>query len=516
LEGRTLGKYQVLELLGRGGQARVYRGYHPGLDRPVAIKVLRADLLDEPLLARFRREARAVAALRHPNVVQVFDFDVEDERYYIVMELLTGDTLQARLAAHRARGRRVPPGEGVRILLDVLDGLAYAHGRGVVHRDIKPGNVLLTGGGQAVLGDFGIARIVGGTRYTGSGAWVGTLDYMAPEQGLRGESDARSDLYSLGVVLYEMLTGRPPFEAETPLAVLMCHVNDPVPSPRELDLTVPAPLARVALRALAKDPEARYQSAEEMAQALRAAAAEAGVTLPARVSSASPEVPGEPGAVLSGAERGAVAAPLAAGETEAVGWAPALRDRAAGALRRALDALAGDLRTLPAASRAIARDLTPPEAVRARRRRYRPAAYAVAVWAAVNALVLSLVALTGWKDVVRIAWPVEFFLVAGVVCSVAAVDWPWLLGAAGFLAGNGLLFFYSSATGYWRHWIFLSVLDLGLLVVCAGLTVWLVRHEVHARRLGRALGRPLALACFLAGLAGLGLSVVLSLWALLV
>jgi serine/threonine protein kinase len=157
-----LGKYRVLELLGRGGQARVYRGYHPELDRPVAIKVLRADLLDETLLARFRREARAVAALRHPNIVQVFDFDVQDEQYYIVMELLAGDTLQARLAAHRARGRHLPHGEGVRVLLDVLDGLAYAHGQGVLHRDIKPGNILLTGQGQAVLGDFGIARIAGG------------------------------------------------------------------------------------------------------------------------------------------------------------------------------------------------------------------------------------------------------------------------------------------------------------------------------------------------------------------
>lgn len=133
----------------------------------------------------------------------------------------------------------------------------------------------------------------------------------------------------------------------------------------------------------------------------------------------------------------------------------------------------------------------------------------------INVVVLSLVALTGWKDVLRIAWPVEFLFAAGVVSSVVAAGWPWLLGPAAFLAGNGLLFFYSSVTGNWRQWIFLSVLDLSLLVACAWLTVWLWRHEAHARHLGRALGRPAALFCFLAGLVGLSLSVALALFILL-
>jgi len=312
LEGQTLGKYRVLEPLGRGGMARVYRAYHPQLERYVAIKVLRSDLVDdEEFLVRFRREARAVAGLRHPNVVQVFDFDVQGDLTYMVMELLEGDTLRRRLNDYRVRGEKMPPGEVVRVLLDVLDGLAYAHSEGMIHRDIKPGNVLLTRRGQAVLGDFGIAQIVGGTRHTASGALMGTLSYMAPEQGLEGHSDVRSDIYSLGIILYEMLLQRPPFEADTPLAVLMKHVNDPLPLPRAIDPDIPEPFERIVLKALAKDPDDRYQSAEEMARALRKAAEEAGVELPARISLplsfTTDEAPAESVAVFSGTARSKIA-----------------------------------------------------------------------------------------------------------------------------------------------------------------------------------------------------------------
>jgi serine/threonine-protein kinase len=199
LKGQTLGKYRVLEPLGRGGMARVYRAYHPQLDRYVAIKVLRSDLVDdEEFLARFRREAQAVAALRHPNIVQVYDFDVEDGVSYMVMELLEGDTLKARLNDYRVRDEGMPWGDSVRITLDVLDGLAYANSEGMTHRDIKPANILLTRRGQAVITDFGIAQIVGATQHTAAGALMGTLNYIAPEQGLEGQSDARSDIYSLG------------------------------------------------------------------------------------------------------------------------------------------------------------------------------------------------------------------------------------------------------------------------------------------------------------------------------
>jgi serine/threonine protein kinase len=188
LEGQNLGKYRVLEPLGRGGMARVYRAYHPQLDRYVAIKVLRSDLVEEQeFLARFKREAQAVAALRHPNIVQMFDFDAQSGVYYMVMELLAGDSLRTRLNDYRARGEQMPRGEVVRVLLDVLDGLTYAHSEGMIHRDVKPANILLTKRGQAVLTDFGIAQIIGGTRYTVSGALMGTLNYMSPEQGLEGQ-----------------------------------------------------------------------------------------------------------------------------------------------------------------------------------------------------------------------------------------------------------------------------------------------------------------------------------------
>lgn len=323
LEGQMLGKYRVLEPLGRGGMARVYRAYHPQLDRYVAIKVLRSDLVeDADFLARFRREARAVAALRHSNIVQVFDSDVEGEIYYIVLELLEGDTLKTRLNDYRVQDERMPLGEIVRVMLDVLDGLAYAHGEGMVHRDLKPANILLTKRGEAVITDFGIAQIVGSTQHTASGALMGTLNYMAPEQGLEGLSDVRSDIYSLGIMLYEMLTQQVPFDADTPLAVLMKHLNDPLPLPRQIEPDIPEPFERIVLKALSKRPVDRYDSAEEMAQMLWAAAEEAGVEVPQRISLplsfTTSEAPSESVAVFSGTSRKRITdAGFAADDTDA-------------------------------------------------------------------------------------------------------------------------------------------------------------------------------------------------------
>ncbi len=179
---------------------------------------------------------------------------------------------------------RLPLGEMVRIFNDVLAGLAYAHGEGIIHRDLKPANIMLTRRGQAVLTDFGIAQIVGGTQYTISGALMGTLSYMAPEQGLDGHSDARSDIYSLGIAYYEALTGTVPFDADTPLAILMKHINDPLPLPRKTDPTIPECFERVALKALAKRPEDRFQSANEMAERLSAAAKETGIEVPETIT----------------------------------------------------------------------------------------------------------------------------------------------------------------------------------------------------------------------------------------
>jgi serine/threonine protein kinase len=308
LEGQILGKYRVLEPLGRGGMARVYRAYHPQLDRYVALKVLRSDLVeDAEFLARFRREARAIATLRHSNIVQVFDSDVEENIYYIVLELLEGDTLKTRLNDYRVRDEHMPLGEIVRVMLDVLDGLAYAHSEGMVHRDLKPANILLTKRGEAVITDFGIAQIVGSTQHTASGALMGTLNYMAPEQGLEGQSDVRSDVYSMGIMLYEMLTQRVPFDADTPLAVLMKHLNDPLPLPRQIEPGIPEPFERVVLKALSKRPADRHQTAEEMAEALYEAAGEAGIDIPQRISLplsfTTTEAPAESVAVFSGTAR---------------------------------------------------------------------------------------------------------------------------------------------------------------------------------------------------------------------
>jgi serine/threonine-protein kinase len=213
---------------------------------------LRADLVDdESFLKRFRHEAHAVSGLRHANIVQVFDFDVQDDYYFMVMELLEGDTLRARLNEYRLKKQRMPLDEIVRVMLDVLSGLAYAHSESIIHRDIKPANIMLTKKGQAVLTDFGIAQILGSTQLTVSGALMGTLNYMAPEQGLAGQCDARSDIYSLGIVLYELLTGYTPFDADTPLAILMKHLYDPLPLPSQLDPDLPPALEQAVLKALA-------------------------------------------------------------------------------------------------------------------------------------------------------------------------------------------------------------------------------------------------------------------------
>lgn len=471
LEGHVLGKYQVLEPLGRGGMARVYRAYHPQLDRYAAIKVLRSDLVqDEAFLSRFRREAQAVAALRHPNIVQVFDYDVEDDVSYIVLELLEGDSLKTRLQDYRVRGESMPLGEVVRILLDMLDGLAYAHNEGMVHRDIKPGNILLTKQGRAVIADFGIAQMVGGTRHTVPGALLGTMNYMAPEQGLKRQSDVRSDIYSLGVVLYETLTQRTPFEADTPLAVLMKHGNDPFPLPREIDPSIPEPFERVVLKALAKDPALRYQAAGEMARSLHEAAQEAEIELPGRISLplsfTTPEAPADSVTVFSGAERDKITdGDFAEDDTQA-------GSSAASSARHAED-------------RSLLREL--PWSI----------LLAAGVPFVVNTVAFAAAALVGWERVFSIAWPVELLLVAGSLSLVMArVKAIWMLAPTGILAGNGMIFLYCTLTGSWRQWIFLWAFDLWLVAGMVWLTMWLKRHYGRARPFSHALAWVLGLALF--------------------
>jgi serine/threonine protein kinase/Tfp pilus assembly protein PilF len=281
MTGKTLGKYRLIERLGRGGMAEVYRAYQPRLERDVAVKVMLGYLAeDEKFIGRFEREAKAVAALRHPHIVQIYDFDVEDDVYYMVMEYIGGETLKARLKRLDAEGKWMPLDEVAQIFRALCDALDYAHAQGCIHRDIKPANVMFEGE-RLVLTDFGIASIVGGTRYTVSGAMVGTPAYMSPEQGQGDPGDVRSDVYSLGVILYEMVTSRLPYDADTPLAIVLKHLSEPLPLPSQVCADVPPAVEKVILRALAKSPDDRYQSAGALAEALEAAAES--VEVPAEV-----------------------------------------------------------------------------------------------------------------------------------------------------------------------------------------------------------------------------------------
>lgn len=272
LVGKTLGKYRIVARLGRGGMADVYQAYQPGLDRYVAIKVMHSHLAEESdFIGRFKREASAVASLRHPNIVQVYDFDVESDLYYMVMEYVEGPTLKAELKERTLQGQLFTLHETACIFSALASAIDYAHARGMVHRDLKPANIMFTKDGQVVLTDFGIARIVGATRYTMTGAISGTPAYMSPEQGQGERGDERSDIYSLGIILYEMVMGRVPYDADTPYAIIMKHINEPLPMPRALNPQLPEAVERVILKALSKNPEDRYPTAGEMAKALREA-----------------------------------------------------------------------------------------------------------------------------------------------------------------------------------------------------------------------------------------------------
>jgi serine/threonine protein kinase len=266
IEGRVLAdRYAVGELLGRGGMAEVYLATDRVLDRPVAFKVLGGWLAnDGTFVARFRREALAAARISHPNLVAVFDAGSEDGVHYIVMEHVPGETLADVL---RKEGR-LHPNRASSIAASVADALGVAHAARIVHRDVKPANVMLTPGGRTKLMDLGIARDIDGESITHASSILGTAGYLSPEQARGDPVDHRSDIYSLGCVLYEMLTGRQPFEAQDPLAMAYKHVHEtPVP-PTSLEPSIPPALEAVTLRAMEKEPAARYQNVEEMASAL--------------------------------------------------------------------------------------------------------------------------------------------------------------------------------------------------------------------------------------------------------
>jgi hypothetical protein len=272
LVGKTVGKYRIVARLGRGGMAEVYKAFQPGLDRYVAIKVMHAFMVsDEGFVHRFEREALNTGRLRHPNIVQALDFDREGEMYYMVMEYIDGPTLKNEIKARQAVNKPFTLPEIARIFVALGSALDYAHGHGMVHRDLKPANVMINEQGQVVLTDFGIARMVGATQYTATGALSGTPAYMSPEQGQGERGDERSDIYALGIMLYEMVTGAVPYDADTPFAVIMKHISEPLPMPSRVNPTLPEVVERVILKAMSKEPADRYQTAGAMAQALRQA-----------------------------------------------------------------------------------------------------------------------------------------------------------------------------------------------------------------------------------------------------
>jgi tRNA A-37 threonylcarbamoyl transferase component Bud32 len=269
--GQELGAYRIIEQIGRGGMATVYKAYHAAMDRYVAIKVLPRQLAESPeFTGRFRREARTIANLEHPHILPVYDSSESNGIAYLVMRYLEAGTLKDRMDEGPLTLAQVD-----RYFSQLADGLGYAHRKGVIHRDLKPSNALVDAQDNLFLTDFGIAKLLedGSTKFTATGGIVGTPTYMSPEQGQGRPVDQRSDIYSLGIMLYEMVAGKVPYEAETPLAVVLQHIQDPLPLPSKLKPDLSPAVEQVILKALAKSPDDRYASAADFLEAWKAALA---------------------------------------------------------------------------------------------------------------------------------------------------------------------------------------------------------------------------------------------------
>src|ERR1700692_1247510 len=241
LVGITLGQFRVVERIGAGGMATVFKAYQPALDRYVAVKVLPAYHARDPIFVqRFFREARSVAKLAHPNIVQIHDFGEQDNITFIVMEYVDGGTLKDRLK------KPLPPAEAIDFTIQAAEGLDCAHNNGIIHRDVKPANMLIRKDGHLLLSDFGIAKILEGTtNLTRAGTGIGTPQYMSPEQGTGQAVDRRSDIYLLGIVLFHMLTGKVPFNADSPISITVKHLNEPLPVEKMREAGVPLPIEQV-------------------------------------------------------------------------------------------------------------------------------------------------------------------------------------------------------------------------------------------------------------------------------
>jgi serine/threonine-protein kinase len=269
--GRSLGgRYQIEEILGRGGMSAVYKATDPKLKRTVAVKLIHPHLSrDDDFIRRFKTEAASIAAFRHPNIVQVYDFDYDGENYFMVMEYIAGGTLQNQLRQLKKLETVMHPEQAIRVIIGICDALAYAHKLGAIHRDIKPANIMLTDEEQPILMDFGLVKILNATSHTATGAIIGTARYMPPEIINDEAPDERSDIYSLGITLYEALTSAPPFDAESVLTLVTMHLNDPVPDLSASRPDIPHGLMRIINKSLEKDRNDRYSSAHEMGRDLK-------------------------------------------------------------------------------------------------------------------------------------------------------------------------------------------------------------------------------------------------------
>ncbi|MBI1878031.1 MAG: serine/threonine protein kinase, partial [Chloroflexi bacterium] len=271
LIGTALGPYQLKAKIGQGGMAPVFKAYQPSLDRFVAVKVLLPSFAAKSadFVKRFQREAKAVARLHHPNILPVHDFGIDRDYYYIVMRYVEGAQTLTQTIFHRPNTEQV-----FDLISQVANALAYAHKNGVIHRDVKPSNILLDDG-WALLSDFGLAKVAeASTKLTQSGKGIGTPAYMSPEQARGDQIDHRSDIYALGVILYELLTGTIPHDAPTPWGILLRRTTQPAPSPRTVNPAIPESVEEVVLRSLAFQPEKRYDSATDFITALKKAVAD--------------------------------------------------------------------------------------------------------------------------------------------------------------------------------------------------------------------------------------------------
>ena len=280
--GENVGPYRVVEQLGSGGMATVFKAYHAALDRFVAIKILHpAFKKDSHFFERFKREARIVAKLEHPHIIPIYDFNEYKHEPYLVMRFVEGDTLKPKM-----NGRAMPPKEILELMRPVCQAIGYAHQQGVLHRDLKPSNIMLSQDGQIFVTDFGLARMVqDGESTLSQDMMLGTPQYISPEQAQGiSDLDGRTDIYSLGVILFEMLTGRVPFNADTPFATVHDHIYSPLPLPSSLNPDIDPAAERLLLKALAKDPSDRFATAEHLLETIEK-------TLGSQVPSTSAAIP---------------------------------------------------------------------------------------------------------------------------------------------------------------------------------------------------------------------------------